>query len=246
MDMRAAKILSSGVGALLLAAVVIVYFKFAVLSFAASVGLAVLAGSLVPGQRFIGFMLPALQEFPYEEVVPGVTPQPYPQLFVFRCEVRNLWLLVVSPFYSLSLAAFVLSRPDLRWEGSFAWEQFPGPFIRIFAGWVTGLAVFFAWRWLVERVLLQRADIGLGGIHALFGPGEVTYEYFDRNGDRRGGMATIFSSIVSPLSPVFIHTRLLHFSLPGFAFLFHRFTVVDSRHLPSGTLAKLQSEVISK
>src|SRR5580698_2348836 len=109
--MRAAKIFLMGVGAMLLVALVVTNLKLAILGFAVAITMLVLIGFLVPNPRTFSFQLPAITEDELDEIAPDIRAQPYPQLFVFREEVRNLPVLLIAPLYSLALAAFMLVRP---------------------------------------------------------------------------------------------------------------------------------------
>jgi len=138
--------------------------------------------------------------------------------------------------YSLGLAAFVLARPDVKWAGTFEWETFPGPFIRPLGGILTSLAVLLAWTWVTERVLLRTSQMRLGIVHSRMGDGEWSYEYFDFEKQRRGGTAFPWNRITHQLMPVFVDAKTGEKSKPGFAFIFHKFVLTDSRHKPNGML----------
>ncbi|MFZ0478789.1 MAG: hypothetical protein WAL71_06535 [Terriglobales bacterium] len=224
-----------GIGAMLLVALIVTNLKLAVLGFATAVIMLILTGFLVPNPRTFSFLLPAITKEELDEIAPDIRAQSYPQLFVFREEIRNLPLLLISPLYSLGLATLVIVRPDLRWAGSFEWETFPGPFIRPLGGILTRLAVLLAWSWAAERILLRRSEIRLGVIHSRMGDGEWSYEYFDLQKQRRGGTAFPWNRITHRIMPVFVDSRTGERSKPGFAFIFHRFILAETRHMPSAT-----------
>jgi hypothetical protein len=234
-NMRTAKIFLMGIGAMLLVALVVTNLRVAILGFAAAVTILVLLGFLVPNPRTFSFLLPAITEDELDEIAPDIRAQSYPQLFVFSEEIRNLPLLLISPLYSLGLATFVFVRPDIRWAGSFEWETFPGPFIRPVGGILTSLAVLFAWTWAAERILLRRSEMRLGIIHSRMGDGEWSYEYFDLQKQRRGGTAFPWDRITHRVMPVFVDSGTGDRSKPGFAFIFHRFILTETRHMPSTT-----------
>ena len=212
------------------------YTQAALLCFAAAVLFQVVAGFLLRCANLRPLYLPALVDFAWDEVAPGVKPQPYPQLFVFRTEICRLWLLIISPLYSLALAVFVLLRLDVRWAGTFEWDVFPGPFLGCFVGMLTGLAVLSGWFWASERWLLRRGIARLGVVHAQLADNRRTYEYCDLQGERRGGTAAVYGQVTSPVTPVFVDSHVPDRSKPGFGFLFHRFVVVDSKHLSNQEL----------
>lgn len=208
--------------------------QVAVLLFAGIIILLTVIGFAVPHPHAFIFSLPPITESELDEIAPEIQAQPYPQLFVFSAEIRNLTLLTISPLYSLGLAAFIYSRADLKWAGTFEWDSFPGPFLKQLAGFVTGAAVFLAWTWVNERVLLRRSSMRLGIVHSKMGDGEWSYEYLDLNKERRGGTAFPFSPITHRLMPVFVDSKRGDWSKPGFGFLFHRFDLRETRHLPEG------------
>jgi len=224
-----------GMSAMLLVALIVTNLKLAILGFAAAVTILVLTGFLVPNPGIFSFLLPAITEEELDEIAPDIRAQSYPQLFVFREEIRNLPLLLVSPLYSLGLATLVLVRPDLKWAGNFEWEIFPGLFIRPLGGILTSLAVLLAWTWAAERILLRRSEMRLGIIHSRMGDGEWSYEYFDLQKQRRGGTAFPWNRITHRVMPVFVDSGTGERSKPGFAFIFHRFILVETRHIPSTT-----------
>jgi hypothetical protein len=160
-------------------------------------------------------------------------------MVVFQSEIRNLWLLIVSPLYALGLAAFVQGHYDERWDTTAGFNFFPMFFSLKIGKWVTSAAVCFAWWWFRERLLLRKAGVGVGHAHAQMGNNEITYEYFDRDGERRGGSAFPFGA-VSLSFPVFVHEDDPDFSKPGFGFLFHKFSVIDARNVPSSVMAEAQ------
>lgn len=231
--MRPAKIFLMGVGALLALVFIVTNFRVALLTFAVAVSALVITGFALPNPGLFSFLLPAIHDENLSELTADIKAQPYPQLFVFRAETRNLFLLLISPLYSLGLAAFVLARFDLKWAGTFEWEAFPGAFIKPFAGVLTSLAVLLAWTWAAERKLLLRGAMRLGIIHSQMGDGEWSYEYFDAAGERMGGTAFPWNRLTHHITPVFVDQRVGERSKPGFAFLFHKFTLVESRHLPT-------------
>lgn len=124
----------------------------------------------------------------------------------------------------------MLLRPDLKWEGNFEWEKLSG-FFSYFVGGITSLAVLLAWTWATERVLLRRCQMRLGIVHSRMGDGEWSYEYFDVDGQRRGGTAFPWNRITHGMMPVFVDPKSGEWSKPGFGFIFHKFVLAETRHL---------------
>src|SRR5437016_2984547 len=206
--MRPAKIFQMGVGALLALVFIVTNFRVVLLTFAVAVSALVITGFALPNRGLFSFLLPAIHDENLSELTADIKAQPYPQLFVFRAETRNLFLLLISPLYSLGLAALVLARFDLKWAGTFEWEAFPGAFIKPFAGVLTSLAVLLAWTWAAERKLLLRGAMRLGIIHSQMGDGEWSYEYFDAAGERMGGTAFPWNRLTHHITPVFVDQRV--------------------------------------
>ena len=86
--------------------------------------------------------------------------------------------------------------------------------------------------WVQERFLLRNCEVRLGMLMMKQGE-ELSYWFFDNEGARMGGVATRMGGIAlaSPFIPVFCKPGKPEKHRAGFAFLFHRFAVVDSRHL---------------
>ena len=87
--------------------------------------------------------------------------------------------------------------------------------------------------WIRERILLLKSVARLGVLQA-GNAEELSYFYFDENGNRMGGFAPHRAgvAIVSPIIPVFCNPKNPAKHRPGFAFLFHGFVVAGSWHLP--------------
>ena len=195
----------------------------------------------------IGFVVPVPHYFPFfgrttESDGGRLHALPYPNAVVFRSELRNLWLLIVSPLYALGVAAIVYGHFDERWAFNSDLNVFLNIFSLKVGKWITAAAVCFAWWWLHERLLLRKAEVGVGLGHAQLDNQEITYEYFDRDGERRGGSAFPFGQ-VSHTFPVFMHENDPDFSKPGFGFLFHKFSVIDAKSVPSSVLMAVQRNV---
>lgn len=99
--MRAVRIFVTGVGALLAIVLIVTHFRETILGFAALITLLVVIGFLIGKPRTFAFALPAVGDRNLDELTPDIKAQPYPQLFVFRAEIRNLFLLLISPLYSM-------------------------------------------------------------------------------------------------------------------------------------------------
>jgi len=228
---RSARILATGVAALLAVLLIATHFRETILGFAASIMLLVVIGFVIGKPRTFTFLLPAVDDRDLDQLTEEMKAQPYPQLFVFRADIRNLFLLLVSPLYAMGLTACVLLRPDLKWEGNFAWDKLNG-FLGYPVGAITSLAVLLAWTWAAERLLLRRCQMRLGIIHSRMGEGSWSYEYFDVDGERRGGTAFPWNRATHSVMPVFVHSKRGDWSKPGFGFIFHEFVLTESRHLP--------------
>jgi hypothetical protein len=72
----------------------------------------------------------------------------------------------------------------------------------------------------------------LGIVHSELGDGEWSYEYFDAEKQRHGGTAFPWNRITHGVMPVFVDRKVEDRSKPAFGFIFHRFDLVENRHLP--------------
>lgn len=203
-------------------------------SFAAVLLLAIAAGFAVRGQGWFLLELPAGARSGVQ-VMPGVVTASYPQTCLFRIELRNLSLLFAATAYGLFLLIVGLAGK----ESTFFSYNVP-----IVVGF--GLAAYAAVGslvWLKERRLVRLRKVTLGLVHPP-PPGTLTpqygYQFFDLSGERRGGMVVLRRLLMSGpqlLTPVFFDPKFPDYNKAGFSFLFHRFVVVDARHLPKNTAA---------
>ncbi len=238
--MRSARIFLSGVGGLIALLLVFTYPREAVLVCTSALGLLVIAGFCIPVPRWIFSVRGASQGFD-EDRLDG---KPFPALVAFEAEVRNLWLLIVSPLYAMGVAAIAIGHYDQRIPESI-WRGFAN-FLGIKVGqWVTAAAVFFAWWWFQERLLLRNAAAGTGFSPVSMGEHGISYQYYDDQGERRAGTSFAWTTVTS-LFPVFMHAKNPDFSKPGFGFLFHRFAEIDAKEVPSAVLGRARARLLAR
>jgi hypothetical protein len=235
--MRSAKIFVTGVGGLFALLLVFTYPRESVLVCASGLALLVLLGFCIPVPRWIASGQSGLHDS--RDGRPRINP--FPSLTVFETEIRNLWILILSPLYAMGVAAIAIGHgekylPDALWSG------FTSVFSIKAGQWITAAAVYFAWWWLQERWLLRKAEAVIGFSAAEMGGHGVSYQYLDGDGERRAGTAYVWGTITSSF-PVFMHTKDPDFSKPGFGFLFHRFSETDARNVPAKAMRQAQRRI---
>lgn len=198
-----------------------------ILAFAATLVITVLAGFAIrtPGWRQVS--IPALP-MSGRRLMEGMYSAQHPQVFRFRIDLRNLYLLNLATLYAVALAILALSGKYAR---VFSYE-FPMTLGIVLAAYCLFLAV----TWLKERRLLKTSIAAMGLVdppHPVSLKPSFGYQYFDQNGQRRGGIVPFHRRLMSKpdrFTPVFFSATNPEFCKPGFAFLFHRFEIADSRH----------------
>ncbi len=211
--------------------------RIAALVFAAVLMSPVILGFLLPIQRFLVMYLPSFST--RGELMPGVWAQPYPQIYAFRTELRNLPLLLIPALLPLVMAALMFSEgsgeSDLvgRVVG-YGWQI-------LLISWAVALLMT---RWVRERVLLRGCTVCLGMVVSQPGERELGYWFYDDQRNRVGGIAPYYPWTVlkSPLVPIFVNPKNWESHKPGFAFMFHRFVVTDARHLPAALLTQFKTQ----
>jgi hypothetical protein len=199
----------------------------------------ILLGFLLPVQRFIGMAVPPFRGAG-GAIVPNLQAQPFPQICIFQVEISNQWILAFPALLAIGSAALVFIRPgnegQAAAEGATSW---------VGSMWMAIMIVFWGAAmictiWMQERLLLRRCEVRLGMLAMKQGE-ELSYWFFGDEGVRMGGMATRMGGIAlaSPFIPVFCKPGKPEKHRAGFAFLFHRFAVVDSRHLSQQFIEQL-------
>jgi hypothetical protein len=204
----------------------------AIESFAVALLVAIATGFAVRGQGWFLLDLPAGARSGVQ-VMPGVVTATYPQTCLFRIELRNLPLLFTAIFYCMFLLVVALADKQ-----NFVFS-YDAPIVIGFA--LATYAAVACLVWLKERRLVRLRKVTLGLVHPP-PPGALTpqfgYQFFDLNGDRRGGMVVLRRPLMARpqlLTPVFFDPKFPDYNKAGFSFLFHQFVVVDARHLPQKT-----------
>ena len=200
---------------------------FAILAFSAVLLLSVVIGFAIRNNGGFLLSLPALP-ISGKPMMEGMFTARYPQVFLFRIGFRNLYLLNLATLYGVALLVLILTR---RYQAVF---NYPIPIV--YGMLLAGCALIVAQVWVKERRLVKLLRVALGRVDpppiVSFAP-QVTYQYFDRGGERRGGVVRFHHLLMSKpdlFTPVFLDPNDADFGKPGFAFWFHRFAIVDSRH----------------
>ncbi|HEY1730679.1 MAG TPA: hypothetical protein VGG15_02975 [Terriglobales bacterium] len=189
----------------------------------------VLAGFCIRGQDSFLLGLPPIPVagIPFME---GMTSATYPQVFLFRVELRNLYLLFAVAFYGLALLAIGFAGLQASIFSYYA---------PIGYGLVLSLtAIGTALVWVKERRLVRLRHVSLGSVKPSSGmsaPESYSYQFWDKDGERRGNCVLLRPALMSkpqPLTPVFFDPSDPDFNKAGFSFVFHKFIIVDSRHAP--------------
>ena len=203
---------------------------FALLALASALLILVVTGFAIRDNGWFLLFLPALPviEKPLMEGMPNV---PYPQVFLFRIRLHNLYLLLLPTLFAMVVLVLAFSKHQavLNHYGAIACGMV-----------LSGYALLIAVVWLKERRLVKLLRVAIGcvtsGSAGLDEP-RYSYQYFDwTTHERRGGVVRFHRWLMSRpdlLTPVFFDPRDADYSRPGFAFWFHRFAIVDSRHTPS-------------
>jgi hypothetical protein len=171
-----------------------------------------------------GVLLPPFSGEQLGMSVDGIPAQPFPQLVAYGVELRNLWLLAAALFVSFLLWAAVAAGLLHR--------SVDNPLPLYFAIAALVFSTWIAARWLHERVLIRWSCSVLARVHT-FTNSRVQYEFFDPQGERRGGCSRVFGPPLRPEwpTPVLIDLRNPNNSKLYAAFWFLRFRVVDARHV---------------
>ena len=200
---------------------------FAILAFSAVLLVSVVTGFTIRDNGWFLLSLPALP-ISGKPMMEGMSTAQYPQVFLFRIGFRNLYLLYLATLYGVALLVLVFTR---RYQAIFSYHV---PIV--YGMLLAGYALFVALVWVKERRLIKLLRVALGLVDrppiVSFAP-QVSYQYFDWGGERRGGVVRFHPLLMSKpdlFTPVFFDPNDADSSKPGFAFWFHRFAIVDSRH----------------
>ncbi len=198
----------------------------------------ILGGFLIPVQRYTALYVPPFRGSG-GVLMPNLQAQPYPQVCAFHTGVRNLWLLLIPAMLAIVVSGLIFTssqdQPADTGGGGFEWVGGIWWLVPVlFWG-----AAMLATEWVRERWLLLKGVARLGVLVSGAGR-ELSYWFYDEKGDRLGGIAPHHAgvTIVSPYIPIFCNPKKSERHRAGFAFLFHRFVVVDSKHLPRELLTK--------
>ncbi len=205
----------------------------AISAFAAVLLATVVAGFCLRGPESFVVGLPAMPVAGLQ-FMSGMTSATYPQAFLFRIELRNLYLLFAVTFYAIALVVVVLTG-----HRDFIFSFYaPISYGLVLGAAAGGLALL----WVRERRLVRLRHVTLGNVRSASGSSgslSFTYEFWDLHGDRRGNSVQLRPGLMSrpePVTPVFFDPSDPDFNKAGFSFVFHRFVVVDSRHLPADSM----------
>src|SRR5580693_6286602 len=103
---------------------------------------------------------------------------------------------------------------------------------------VLGLSFWIAVRWRHERALLRMNGTTLAFIQGIT-RSQARYEFFDQQGERRGGTERFFVSLVAGMpAPIMVDLRNPDCSRLFASFWFARFQVADSRHISPESLVR--------
>jgi hypothetical protein len=200
---------------------------FAILAFSAVLLIPVMIGFAIRDNGWFLLSLPAVP-ISGKPMMDGMFTAQYPQVFLFRIGFRNLYLLYLATLYGVALLVLVLTR---RYQA-----VFNNPIVIAYEMLLAGYALIVTLVWVKERRLLELLRVALGRVDrppiVSFAP-QVSYQYFDWGGERRGGVVRFHHLLMSKpdlFTPVFFDPTDADSSKPGFAFWFHRFAIVDSRH----------------
>ena len=228
--MRALRIALSGFGVLALLLCVVTWPYPSAFALGVAILLFVSAGFLVRPHPAFVLSLPAFEPGEPLPILSGASlAEQFPQGLVFTVAVRLLWLLAVGIVLSMVFGSWAFIQIQAGHRDLFG-ESNPMFQAGIF---IVALTATMAVVWLRERILLRTGTVALG---AVYRQGDYfMYEYFDVNGERHGGLALpAWASFgISNVTLVFFRPASPEDSKPGFEFLFHKFRLVDKRHLPA-------------
>lgn len=181
-----------------------------------------------------GVLLPPFGDEQQGMSVDDIPAQPFPQAVTYKVDLRNLWLVATALFIPFLLWAAVATG---LFHGS---VDNPLPLYGAIAALVFSTCI--AVRWLHERQLVRWNCSTLARVHT-FTNSQVQYEFFDPQGERRGGCSRIFGPPLRPEwpAPVLIDLRNPDNSRLLAAFWFHRFKVVDARHVSEELLRQMRA-----
>ena len=210
---------------LLTANLMLVTGFFTLACFAAIVGGFVLQ----PKGELICFTLPAFDDPKAAILKADGIPiaETFPQILTFQLRTRNWWLLLLTTFFCLLYCGWCiqnLSRNPLDSLPVAYFFLFGAPTVLLLAG-----------AWWKERRLLQIGHAALGVAHQGFGGG-WRYEFRLDNGETRGGFCRRRFwnwNFADNVTPILLSPKNPDFSKPGFDFAFHKFALIDRRHMPA-------------
>lgn len=195
----------------------------ALASFAAIVGGFVLQ----PKGEFISFPLPAFHNPEAAILKADGTPiaEAFPQMLMFRLRTRNWSLLLLATFLCLVYCGWCLRNIAHDFLDDL-------PVIYFFIVGAPNV-LLFATAWWKERRLLHAGRAVLGVARESYG--QWRYEFRLDNGETRGGFCPIRfwnRSFADNVTPIFLNPKNPDVSKPGFDFAFHKFSLIDRRHMP--------------
>lgn len=150
----------------------------------------------------------------------------YPEEYVFRVDVKNLWVLGVIAFIPVTtLLWFTSGGTKLTLHG------FPPYELTVLPVYVFGAVWVVMRRWIQERRILRDPWVTWAGLGRA-GCG-VPYQFLDQNRERRGGLMQSRHLAIEPndtIAIVFSELKNPDQSRLSCDFLFHTFRLVDVRH----------------
>jgi len=183
---------------------------------------------LQPKGEVISFPLPAFHTAEAGNLKADGTAvaESFPQLLTFQLRTRNWWLLLLATLLCLVYCGWCINitrniLDDLLVIYLFL---FGAPTI-----------VLLATAWWKERRLLRIGNVVLGMAWRNLGGG-WRYEFRLSNGEIHGGFCGRrfwTRGFADNVTPVFLSPTNPEFSKPGFDFAFHKFALIDRRHLPA-------------
>lgn len=189
---------------------------------------AILGGFILqPKGEFISFPLHGFDSS--EALVPKAggasIAEAFPQLLTFRVRTRNWWLLLVATFLCLVYCGWCARNITKSFLDD--------PIVIYFFLITTPLVLVYVVAWWKERRLLHIGKAILG--FASISYGRWRYEFRMENGETRGGSCKIMfwnKNFPDNVTPVLLDPKNPDFSKPGLDFAFHKFVLIDRRHLP--------------
>jgi len=150
-------------------------------------------------------------------------------LLSFELRTRNWWLLLLATLSCLAYCAWCVRN--------ITHSFLDDPVIIYFFLLGAPIVLLLARAWWKERRLLHSGEAVLGVAGQNFAGG-WRYEFRLDNGETRGGFCRKQfwnRNFHDNVTPVFLIPNNPDFSKPGFDFAFHKFRLIDRRHMPAQT-----------